>query len=344
MEKQIALERAVALFLDSLAHLGCETISIAAGVGRVLTEDMSAHRDSPAANAAALDGYAIRSADLDGARPSRPVRLMVAEGDTLCPGQAIPVRRGELLPAGCDGVLPASDGQVEGDALLALRPTFPFDHFVRRGSDYREGDLLLPAGTRLSPPAVALLSHLDHARVHVLRRPRVALVGGSPDWFLLVKTALESLGIVVGSKAGADLLLACGAIEGEPLFPGIKAHPLGTVALAWRQGALCLHLSPDLEEAHAALQVVLRPALSALTGDHTLTMRTASAILGTPLSTASPVRRFLHGALSQGRVELPRDDHPLSPAHLARCNCLVDLPAGSGPLAAEAAVSVLLVE
>ncbi|KGN42023.1 molybdopterin molybdotransferase MoeA [Knoellia aerolata] len=161
-----------------------ETVPIAGALGRVLAADVVAAVDLPGFDNSAMDGYAVRSADLDGAAPGAPVVLDVdgdiAAGDTtrhvLRPGTAMRIMTGAPLPEGADAVVPVelSDGGVDRVSLdLAAEPG---RHLRRRGEDVRAGDVVLRGGVRVTPGRLALIAAANLAEVAVVRRPRVAVV------------------------------------------------------------------------------------------------------------------------------------------------------------------------
>lgn len=175
MEHNITLERAVSLLSESLAPLGREAVSVSRALGRVLAENLRAERDFPPTSCAEVAGYAVRSADLSGAKASRPICLTLRAGVSISSGEAVAVGAGQPLPTGCDSVLPLVDARAENGEIAALRALWPYDHFIRRGEHCPAGTVLLPAGTLLSPVALALLTEAGYGEVSVLRHPKAAL-------------------------------------------------------------------------------------------------------------------------------------------------------------------------
>lgn len=346
MERNIELERACFLLSNRLAPLGCEAVSLPMAAGRVLAEDIYANRDFPAQNTAAIDGYAVRSADLNGAKAGRPIPLTLCTGDRIAPHEATAVNTGEPLPEGCDAVLPLSGARLEGERLLAQRALWPYDNFIRRGADCHTGELLLPAGKLINPPAIALLTHCAYNHVSVSRRPRVALIPGNADpaWYALLQARLQEAGAdIIDDVNDADLLLTAAGedlSEAEPIFDAIKAEPFELFAFSIRQGKILFTLPIAIADADAAFLLLVRPALASLTGNDTLHPSSSVAVLEGAFSRSSPTRRFLPAALQKGSIHLPGGQRPLSPALLVRCNCLAEIPAGSGPLEAGTSLAI----
>ncbi|MCI1663002.1 MAG: molybdopterin molybdotransferase MoeA [Actinomyces sp.] len=180
--------RSVADFYrDCLAIVGQQPeldVQLADAVGCVLAEDVEAPFDLPVADLAGCDGYAVRSADLEGARPEAPVVLPVTEevraGEVdpaaLVPGAAIRIASGAPIPSGADAVI-ALDFTDHGLARVAVR-TQPAigENIRRRAEDVEEGRIVLRRGTRVGARQVALLAGVGRSRVLVHPRPRVVII------------------------------------------------------------------------------------------------------------------------------------------------------------------------
>ncbi|TAM57536.1 molybdopterin-guanine dinucleotide biosynthesis protein B [bacterium] len=172
------------LVLESLAVLPSEDVPLDAASARVLATDVTAERDYWPFARAAMDGIAVRAADLAGATPERPVRLLL-DGAAYCgdapssgpsAGCAARIATGAPLPTGCDAVVPNECVQWDGDSVAVLRPVASAKHVFPAGEDARAGETVLRAGSRLSGAQIGLLAALGHVRVAVVRRPRVAIV------------------------------------------------------------------------------------------------------------------------------------------------------------------------
>ena len=153
-------------------------------LGLVLAEDVVARTDLPGFDNSAMDGYAVRAADLVGAAPGSPVLLTVdgdiAAGDTtrhvLAAGRTMRIMTGAPMPQGADAIVPVeeSDGGTEV-AALTLEPEVG-RHLRSRGEDVRTGSVVLTAGTRIGPGQLALATAVNATTVVVRRRPRVAIL------------------------------------------------------------------------------------------------------------------------------------------------------------------------
>lgn len=134
-------------------------------VGAVLAADAVAPRAVPHYDSSAMDGWAVAG----------PPPWRVTEEDVLVPGQAHAVVTGAALPLGASSVVPAERGTVVDGLLDALAPA-PGSHVRRAGEEAREGEVLVPSGTRLSPAHVAVLAIAGLDAVPARRAPRVAFV------------------------------------------------------------------------------------------------------------------------------------------------------------------------
>lgn len=206
------------------------TVPLLESLGRVLAADVVAAVDLPGFDNSAMDGYAVRSADVAGASDTSPVVLDVdgdiAAGDTrrqvLRPGATMRIMTGAPLPEGADAIVPveASDGGVSRVALTLAAEAGR--HLRRQGEDVRVGDVVLRAGARLGPGQVALAAASNVAGLSVAPRPRVAIMS-TGDELVLPGQALRHGQIVDSNSvmlsalavaAGADVV-GCGHLNDD---------------------------------------------------------------------------------------------------------------------------------
>jgi molybdopterin molybdotransferase len=158
-----------------------ETVPLAAAYGRVLARDITAPIDLPPFDNSAVDGYAVRAADLAG---DAETRLAVSERVTagrapsraLEPGAAMRIFTGAPMPGGADTVFMQEDVQREGGAVLVPPGLAPGANRRLAGEDVRVGAVVLPAGRRLRPQDVALAAAVGLTQLPVRRRIRVAVL------------------------------------------------------------------------------------------------------------------------------------------------------------------------
>ncbi len=216
-------DEALRVVLENVAPLGSERVSILAGLGRVLAEEIRSPRDIPGFDNSAMDGYALRAADIVSASEANPVSLTVIEtvGAGTVPkrrvetGTAIRTMTGAPIAAGADAIVQVertrgADSKVE--ILAAAEPRA----FIRpRGEDLREGELVMSIGKMLSASDLGMLASLNRAMLDVYRRPRVAIVATGDE--LVDVDQVPTGAQIVNSSAYA---LAAAIIEagGDPII------------------------------------------------------------------------------------------------------------------------------
>lgn len=169
--------------LAAVGQLPPLAVQLPDAVGCILAEDVRAPSDLPVTDLAALDGYAVRAADV-AAASTGPVRLRVVDdlraGDTdvvhLVDGAVVRLASGAPLPVGADAVVPLEHTD-QGDATVTvLHAVAAGENVRRRALDARSGDILLAAGDRVGARQEALLAAVGRARVNVHPKPRVVIV------------------------------------------------------------------------------------------------------------------------------------------------------------------------
>ena len=183
------VEEQRARVLDRVVPLEAVVLPLSAAHGRTLAEPLRAAVDIPVFDNSAMDGFAVRRADVATASPSSPVRLRVvadlpagAQLDpALGPGEAARIMTGAPAPSAADAVVPFEDtvGGLEnslGEIEVVRAPARPGAHIRLRGEDARVGDELLPAGVLLGPLQLAAAAAAGAAELRVARAPRVTIV------------------------------------------------------------------------------------------------------------------------------------------------------------------------
>ncbi|WP_411903207.1 molybdopterin molybdotransferase MoeA [Methylorubrum thiocyanatum] len=178
--KPMRIEEAVALIAERFPVVaGTETVPLGLADGRIAAEDVFAGHDLPPFANAAVDGYAVRFADLNPETESvLPVggRLPAGAAAGAIPaGTAIRIFTGAPMPPGADTVFMQEDVRREGDRVVLPTGLKPGANARPAGEDLEKGSLAIPAGQRLRPQDLALAAATGHARIAVRRRLRVAL-------------------------------------------------------------------------------------------------------------------------------------------------------------------------
>jgi len=171
-----ALER----ILARIAPLDATEVRLLDALGAVLAEDVSADRDVPPFRNSAMDGYAVRGADVQKAGARLRVVASIAAGGTperaVAAGEAARIMTGAPMPEGADTVVRVEDTD-NGTEVVTIDVATPTGLSVRQaGEDLRRGAIVLERGTRLRPADIGVLATLGRAKVSVIRRPNVAIV------------------------------------------------------------------------------------------------------------------------------------------------------------------------
>lgn len=206
--------------------LASEEAALLDAAGRVLAADLVAPRDLPPWDNSQMDGYAVRAADL-GADARLEVVETVLAGQTATravgPGQAIRIMTGAPMPKGADTVVPVESTTTaeRRDAMrLTAKPPQRGDFVRRAGEDVRGGTVAIAKGTLLTPAALGVAASLGLARVHVVRRPVVAILATGDE---LVDPGTEAGPDRIYASSSVALAAAVRRAGGEPRYAGIAA-------------------------------------------------------------------------------------------------------------------------
>jgi len=179
-----SIAQALASMLPAFSPLGEEEVHLTASSGRYVSRDVLARFDSPPFDNSAMDGYAVRASDVDRAGRDTAVRLPIRSESraggpfpsVLEPGSACRIFTGAPLPAGADAIVMQEDTEREGDEVLIREASPRGAHIRAQGSDLKSGSALLRTGDRMWPGEIGLLASQNVDRIHVFRRPEVAIV------------------------------------------------------------------------------------------------------------------------------------------------------------------------
>jgi molybdopterin molybdotransferase len=221
------VDEQLAIVLDAVRPVDSVRVPLAGSAGRTLVEPVAARVDIPVFDNSAMDGFAVRSADVASATSASPVRLRVVADlpagspldPDLQPGQAARIMTGSAVPAAADAIVPFEDtaGGLDGtsDEVVVLVAPAPGAHVRRRAADAEVGDIIVATGVQLGGYQLSACAAAGVAEVVVSRAPRVAVVStGSelvePGSALLRGQIPESnshLLAAVVAEAGADVVL-----------------------------------------------------------------------------------------------------------------------------------------
>jgi molybdopterin molybdotransferase len=289
----LSVADAQALVLKDAQPLAAETVPLAQAHGRVLAADLTALRTQPPSAVSAMDGYAVRAADV-AAAPAR-LKLVgeVAAGHPfdhpIGAGEAARIFTGGVVPPGADTIVIQEHTAREGDAVVVQKASATGRHIRREGLDFQAGDVLLRRGHRLTARDLALAAAMNHPAVPVHRRPRVAVLATGDE--LVMPGQRPGHGQIVYSN-GFALMAQVAADGAEVADLGIAPDRLdATIAAVARAKALGVD--------------VLVTTGGASVGDHDLVQR-AFAAEGMALSfwkvALRPGRPLMHGRLGGAQV------------------------------------------
>lgn len=233
----LSVRQAIEQLLPHFAPLGVETLPLTAASGRVLAEDLAAGADLPAFDHSAMDGYAVRHAEI-AVGALLPVhgeaRARSGAAASLAPGSAMRIFTGGVLPLGADTVVIQEDTRAEPSGVRFASVPARGANVRWAGSDLRAGALALERGCEIGAGEIGLLAALAQGEVRVHRRPRVAILPTGDELRELDGPALP--GSVVNSNA-YSLAAALAAAGCEPQRLPIVRDRLDEVRAGLREAA-----------------------------------------------------------------------------------------------------------
>jgi molybdopterin molybdotransferase len=289
----LSVADAQALVLKDAQPLAAEDVPLTQAHGRVLAADLAALRTQPPAAVSAMDGYAVRAADV----ATAPARLKlvgeVAAGhpfdSSVGAGEAARIFTGGVVPPGADTIVIQEHTAREGDTVVVQKASTGGRHIRPEGLDFKSGDVLLPRGKRLTARDLALAAAMNHPVVPAHRAARVALLATGDE--LVKPGTTPGYGQIVYSNGYA--LMAQVAAEGaEVIDLGLAPDRLdATIAAVARAKSLGVD--------------VLVTTGGASVGEHDLVQK-AFAAEGMALSfwkvALRPGRPLMHGRLGTMEV------------------------------------------
>ncbi|MDO8106709.1 molybdopterin molybdotransferase MoeA [Isoptericola sp. b441] len=292
----VAEHRAAVLELARVT--GTDEVDVGAGLGRVLARDVTAAGSLPAWDSSAMDGYAVRGADLARSSADSPAVLdVVGEAAAgvpsavpVAPGTAVRIMTGAPVPAGADAVVRQEDVARHGARVSIGRPAHRGEHIRPAGDDVRAGERVLAAGADLGPAQLAAAVSAGARSLVVRRRPRVAVL-----------------------STGAELVAAGGALGPAQIH---DSNSVLLAAAATEAGAEVVYRDGVTDDVAA-----LRTALAELDGAVDLVVTSGGVSVGDH----DVVREALTGPVSFVRVAM-QPGKPQGSGRLAAGTPVVCLP------------------
>ncbi len=211
----ITVDEALSHLFDLADPIAIETVALRNAAGRVLAQDVAATRTQPPFSASAMDGYAVRSAEVE---PDAMFKVIgeAAAGHgfqgNVGAGQCVRIFTGAPLPEGADRVVIQEDVTRRGDLVTLGRDLDTKSHVRPAGGDFKAGDRMA-APKRLGPADIALLASMNIAQVPVKRRPEVAILATGDEL------------VAPGEVPGPDQIIASNSYGLAAQLQAIGAHP-----------------------------------------------------------------------------------------------------------------------
>ncbi|MBI5047524.1 MAG: molybdopterin molybdotransferase MoeA [Deltaproteobacteria bacterium] len=230
----ISVEAALEIILSEIKTLGMERVDILSALGRVLGEDIAAAADNPPWDNSAMDGYAVRTADIKEASKEKPVILQIIEDlpagytakKSVKKGEAIRIMTGAPMPMGADAVVMVeetekaevkglpSNASIEGQesGVKIFKEAKTGDNIRRAGEDFKNGDIVLTKGATIRPAEIGMLAAIGKPNVYVHQRPKIAVLATGDELVEIEETPANGKIINSNSYAISAQIKACGAI------------------------------------------------------------------------------------------------------------------------------------
>src|SRR4051794_27862703 len=284
---------ALAAILAGADPLPEEMIALDTAYHRVLARDVAARRTQPPQAMSAMDGFAVRAADAADLTARLKVIGEVAAGRPferkVGAGEAVRIFTGGVIPDGADAVIIQEDTAVDGDHITIMEAAVPGRHIRPAGVDFREGDVLLRRGRRLTDRDLSLAAGMNYPELAVYRRPKVAVLGTGDE--LVMPGTTPGPGQIVYSN-GYGLRALARAEGAEVVDLGIAADTIAATADGIRRA----------RELEADILITMG---GASVGDHDLVKRSLEAE-GTAMAfwriAMRPGKPMMHGRLGAMRV------------------------------------------
>jgi molybdopterin molybdotransferase len=228
----ISVEEARTRIVAAAGVLPAERVMLSDALGRVLAEDVASRRTQPPLAVSAMDGWAVRAADVaDVPAVLRRIGTVPAgavfEG-LVGPGEAVRIFTGAPVPAGADTIVIQENAESTGDRVTIHEGAAEGRYIRRAGLDFAEGDVLLRAGRLLNARDIGLAAAMNRPWLAVRRRPRVALLATGDEIALPGEPIGPNQIVSSSGPALAAFVRACG---GEPVHLGVAADSVDSLRM-----------------------------------------------------------------------------------------------------------------
>jgi molybdopterin molybdotransferase len=228
----LSVEEARARIVGPLRAVAAEVVALPDAWGRVTAAPVVARRDQPPADVSAMDGYALRATDAGARRVVGNAPAGHPFAGAVGPGQAVRLFTGSFVPEGADSVLIQEDATRDGDHVTPTEAPVAGQHIRRRGQDFSQGDVLIPAGMRLNARAVGLAAAANYPWLAVHRRPTVAILATGDEIAMpgepipaggIVSSNAHALAALVRARGGVPVVLPIAADRPEAIAAAVAS-------------------------------------------------------------------------------------------------------------------------
>jgi len=209
------------------------TISLEAGLNRVLSEDIVAQLDLPRTDRSAVDGYALKASDTTGASQIKPRILKVVDGESVGKDQAKQIWTGNPLPEGADAVVMLENVKLLRNKVEVWSSATRWENVSKQGEDLRRGSVVVRAGKRLRPQHLGLLAALGMRELRVFEKPKIAVLATGNELAEL-GTKLQKNQIFDSNRLA--LMALCVELGAETVNLGIAKDELKQISEKLRIG------------------------------------------------------------------------------------------------------------
>lgn len=230
MSRPIPVEQALGLLQENALTLPSQQVPLSEAIGRRLAGPVISRLTQPPAAVSAMDGFAVRLADVRA--PGATLRVIgAAPAGTpftgpLNPSEAVRIFTGGHLPPGADHIVIQEDAEISGDQVRCLRGYVAAEFVRAAGIDFSEGERLLNTGEILTPAALALAAAANHGHLQVTRCPRVGILANG-DELRPPGSELQPGQVINANAAGLSALIA--SWGGDPVDLGIASDSMASI-------------------------------------------------------------------------------------------------------------------
>lgn len=370
-------------------------LGLMAARNKVIAEDIKAINSVPRFNKSPLDGFAIRSCDLEDPTAFKVIDVVMAGETTnkkIKKKTAIRVMTGAKIPEGADTVVRLEDTVEDGKTFTTEVKQKPFENYIQEGDSIKYGDLLIKKGKRLNGFDISSLAEVGIKEVECYRELSFGILTSGDELIpltrnlvdgkifntnqLLLKSRLEELyftkiyskhvsdnkellkthlldlihrsnfvittgGVSVGDK---DLMSdVIEELKGKYIFNKVQIKPGSHACLSIIDGIPVLSLSGNPFAAYVGFEIFAREVIMALMGTRDLELLKMEGITTNTFPKSSKMTRIVRARYEAGKITFPQDHSNGTISSMARCNCLVYIEAGSGPVEEGSKVTAYLV-